>query len=267
MERNERIVFDPEKCVRCGLCVQDCVSRAIRLTEEGIACVRPCLECGHCVAICPRGAVSIPSQDMDEVVEYQPETFALPPENLANAMKYRRSVRAFTPQPVDPAVLREILQAGRYAPTAKNVQGMRFLALQAELPAFKQAFWDAMPEIVAWHEAHGTGYGPTFARFYEKYQEKGRDAFFMDAPAALILAGGSHWDAGVAAGNMELMCCAHGLGALHDGYLQRALLACPRLLAPYGMEDVPVSACLLAGHPKRRYARTAPRKPAHLLVR
>ncbi len=266
MENTIRVVISSERCTRCGLCVQDCTSHALKMTEEGVVCTRPCLECGHCVAICPANAVSMPALDMADVSEYDPETFSVAPDHLLHLMKFRRSVRAFTEQPVTDAVLMQILQAGRHAPTAKNVQGLHFVALQKELPAFRQAFWDAMPNVIASCDENDPA-ARLCARFYEKHQKTGYDPFFMNAPAVLLVCGGSFWDAGLAAGNMELMACANGLGLLHDGFLQQALLRAPQLLEPFGLADIPVTACMLLGYAERSYARTAPRKQADLQIR
>ncbi len=266
MEDSIRVVISPDRCVSCGLCIQDCASHALKMTENGVACTRPCLECGHCVAICPAHAVSMPELDMADVTEYDPDSFSVDPDHLLNLMKFRRSVRSFTSQPVSDKVLMQILQAGRHAPTAKNVQGLHFVALQKELPAFRQAFWDAMPDVIAACGADDPA-ARLCARFYEKHQKTGYDPFFMNAPAVLLVCGGSFWDAGLAAGNMELMASANGLGFLHDGFLQQALLHAPQLLEPLGLADIPVTACMLTGYAERTYARTAPRKMTDLQVR
>ena len=45
--------------------------------------------------------------------------------------KERHSVRKYTPQPVEEAKLRNILEAGRVAPTAANCQPQRFLVVSS----------------------------------------------------------------------------------------------------------------------------------------
>ena len=81
---------------------------------------------GHCVAVCPRAAVSIPEYDMDDVEEYDAETFRIDPEHFLHAVKFRRSIRSFRDRKIDRACMERILQAGRYTPTAKNSQSCRF---------------------------------------------------------------------------------------------------------------------------------------------
>lgn len=45
------------------------------------------------------------------------------------AIRERRSIRRFAPDPVDPALLLSILEAGRFAPSGKNNQPWRFLVI------------------------------------------------------------------------------------------------------------------------------------------
>lgn len=267
MEDINRVVIDNSLCTGCGLCATDCPARAISLESGSAEWVRSCIGCGHCVAICPVNAITMPGQDMDDVTEFDADTFGVDPEKLLNAMKYRRSVRDFTSQPVPEDVLMRILQAGRHAPTAKNVQDIRLLALQADLPAFRKAFWDAMPQAIAENEGKNPELATAMGRFLHRYQKTGQDPLFFNAPVVLLVFGGRLWDAGLVAGYMENMAVANDVGILHDGFLQFSLAAMPQLLAPYGLQDCTLSACMLAGYPTRKYARTAPRKHTDLMIR
>lgn len=261
------VVIDPARCVGCGLCAADCPAGVLQIENGTAQVTRACLSCGHCAAICPQNAVSLPELDMADVTPYDPAAFAVEPQNLLNAMKYRRSVRHYQDKPIPTEVLTQILEAGRHAPTAKNVQDVQFLALQADLPAFRQAFWGAVPQLADQCAAEKPMVAHRMRRFAQSYQSTGTDPLFFDAPVLLIGFGGQLWDAGLAAGYMEVMAAANGVGILHDGYLQYALGLMPQLLAPYGLADKPITCCMLAGYPVYSYARTAPRKPAQFLIR
>ena len=111
--------IDADRCIGCGECVDDCFPGVLRL-EDGIAVVSgPCLECGHCVAVCPTEAASIPSYDMEDVesINRMP---ALNSSQLIRAVKSRRSVRSYTSETLDDAVIDDMIQAARYTPTARN---------------------------------------------------------------------------------------------------------------------------------------------------
>ena len=49
--------------------------------------------------------------------------------DLINLIKSRRSIRSFEEKPVDKELLEEIIQAGRFAPSAKNRQPWKFIVI------------------------------------------------------------------------------------------------------------------------------------------
>ena len=51
-----------DKCVGCGLCVNDCPAHILALEEDkAVQKSKGCIFCGHCVAVCPVQAVSLPA--------------------------------------------------------------------------------------------------------------------------------------------------------------------------------------------------------------
>jgi nitroreductase len=59
--------------------------------------------------------------------------------DLGDIVRRRRMVRAFTPEPVDPAVVDDLIDLARRAPSAGNSQGMAYLVLEG---ADTAVYWD-----------------------------------------------------------------------------------------------------------------------------
>jgi len=77
------ISINKENCIGCELCVHDCQCSDIKIeNEKAVPLNNVCLSCGHCVAICPQNAVSLNEYDMDEVIEYNKDTFYINPESV-----------------------------------------------------------------------------------------------------------------------------------------------------------------------------------------
>jgi len=49
--------------------------------------------------------------------------------HVHEALTGRRSIRTFSPNPVDPASIEKIIDAARFAPTARNIQPWEFVAV------------------------------------------------------------------------------------------------------------------------------------------
>ena len=260
------IVIDRERCIGCGQCVSDCPADKLKL-EDGKAVYAPgCIQCGHCVAVCPVKAVSIPEYDMDEVEEYDAETFHVRTEEYFHALKFRRSIRRYKEKPVEREKLERILQAGRYTETAKNRQGCRFIVVQDQLEEFKDLLWNEVPEMAENIRETAPQYSMLFKFMYRRRRKDPKDdGLFFNAPVCIVIGAKNTLDAGLAAANMETMAVSEGMGVLFDGYLQRVIEACPKAKEWLGIPDTPAACCMLMGYPAVTYRRTAPRKKADIL--
>ena len=262
------VKINKELCVGCGSCAKDCISGAIRVVDGKAEAKDGCLLCGHCVAICPTRAVSIPEYGMEDVEEYSPESFELSPETLLRAIKFRRSVRDFLPEKIGPEALERLFQAGRYTATARNNQDCSFVLVQEARQELEALTWQAIESRIPAEHARIPEELRPFVTFLRRWQRNPADDYlFRNAPAVLFIA--SHWalDAGLAAQNIELMAVAQGLGVQYNGFLQRLAETLPEIKSWLGLEEKPIQACLLLGHPRVKYLRTAPRRAAQITIK
>jgi nitroreductase len=126
------------------------------------------------------------------------------PERLLALLKSRRSIRKYQDRQVPEEAIRQILEAGRWAPSASNRQPWHFIVIQQ--PEIRQA--------VAEHAAY----------FFIRW------AHVEDAPVIIALCGEAgnriyrqflHEDIGIAGTQMMLQAAALGLGTCWIGGLDR----------------------------------------------
>ena len=270
------IQIDKDLCTGCGSCEADCISGTITVKEGKARATEECFQCGHCVAICPHGAVSLPCYPA-QCVEYNEATFSVPTENLINLIKFRRSVRNYKPEPISMEHLHFMLDAAGHTPTAKNVQGTRFVFVQDSLSEFKALIWDGLRQALAEYKESPTEEAAAalpipperLERMIAEYEGPDQNDFlFRNAPAVLFIESTDPLDAGLAASAVELVGATLGIGVLYNGYLRRTFLANPEALAYCDSSlEKPACACLLLGYPNVQYARTAPRRNPSTVLR
>ena len=70
--------IEEEKCISCGICIQNCPVEAISWNDDGKAQIdtQICISCSKCISVCPQDAVNVPvvetaSQTLQErIAEY-----------------------------------------------------------------------------------------------------------------------------------------------------------------------------------------------------
>lgn len=260
------VKINPEFCIGCGKCAADCIALNIELTEGKAEIKNDCFQCGHCVAICPEGAVSIPDYDMEDVEEYDPQSFHLDPEQVLHSIKFRRSIRSYKEKKIEQELLKKLLQAGRYTATAKNNQDCCFVFVQNELEQMKEMTWEFIDNMVKEQGRHLDKNLLPFAAFNRRRKADPTDDYlFRNAPVVLFVTSDWELDAGLAAQNVETMAVSMGLGVLYNGFLAKITNANEELKKWLEIEDKQIKACLLLGYPDVKYARTAPRREAQVI--
>jgi len=132
----------------------------------------------------------------------------IPPESLLTLLKGRRSIRRYRPDPVPDEMVEQLLEAGRWAPSASNRQPWAFIVVRDK----------TILRQVAQHAAY------YFIRW----------AHVAEAPLLIVLCGDArnriyrrflHEDVGLAGGQMMLQAKALGLGTCWIGALDREAIA------------------------------------------
>lgn len=257
------VSIDQEKCIGCGLCVKDCFFGVLQITDGKAAVSGDCFGCGHCVALCPANAVSMPDYPMEEVREYD-KSCKMDPENLLHFMQFRRSVRQFKKEPVPMEAMQNILEAGRYTPTAANRQDVSYILVKEKLEEFRKIVWEGLGERLA--KGTPDPYAYRMQIFYDAYLANPEDdRLFCGANVCMLVL--SEWPVNgtLSMTSMELMAQAQGVGVLYSGFLQRIILDTPKALDFLGLDGTKnLGTVMLFGIPDVTYRRTAPRKKVNV---
>ena len=266
-----QFIIDAERCVHCGLCVQDCPMGAITMGEvPRLTGPKRCIRCQHCLAICPTGALSILGNHPDESTPLKgnlPDT-----ERLATLMKGRRSVRTYKEEDVDPAIIRKLLDITWHAPTGVNAQKVLLTVMdkRASMLALREEIYTRLQETKA--EDAPTDFTRTYlVRATKMWTKNKTDIIFRGAPHFLVASAPKTapcplQDTHIALSYFELMAQSMGLGTLWDGMLTWCLETIfpdirTRLNIP---EDHLIGYAMLFGVPSITYRRTVQRGPANV---
>ena len=259
--------IDAALCIGCGACVSDCPASNIELRQEagGAGASRQiarvwepdaCLFCGHCEAICPAGAVTLTG--FAEEPEEVEGPVRLDPDVLLQAIRTRRSIRHFKPEPVPEEIIEKILEAGRLTQTAKNSQRQSYAVIREQLPAFEKIAVASLRQILGADEEGGGTNALGRAKITEHF-------FFFGAPLVITVLSPSKTDGCLAAENMALMAEACGLGVLFSGFFGDVANGTPALRKMLGIDDTRQAvATLVLGQPDIRYRRTVRREPVRV---
>ncbi|HHZ01915.1 MAG TPA: 4Fe-4S binding protein [Tissierellia bacterium] len=267
------VIIDKETCIGCGLCVEDCSRKAIKLdsNEKAEVNLELCNECSHCVAVCPQASVSMPEYDESEILELSKDNLNLDPENFLYFLKFRRSIRQFKNKEVEKDKLDKIIEAGRYSPTASNRQLNRYIVIKDKLNEVREMALKALYNMAKdpnFEMKGGVDYRPMWIQMYEDFKEKNIDRLFFNAPEIIVIvsenkSGFEKVDAGLAASRMELQANLLGLGVCYIGFFERAVNYNNEIKKLMGMkENEEFLISFVLGYPNVKYQRTANRKKA-----
>lgn len=167
---------------------------------------------------------------------------------LDEAIAGRRSIREYTPQAVDEATIRRLIDAASHAPNAVNQQPWMFTVVR------DQAVLDRISRDAKSHMLATMDDSPHAGHFRERLSDPDFQIFYH-APALILISAIAEgpWiveDCALAAENLMLAAHAAGLGTCWIGFAQSYL----NTSAGKGLLGLPAAcvpvAPIIVGHPK-----------------
>lgn len=122
--------INEEKCIKCGMCVKDCIVHCLEQNEETQIpqFVKDkeynCIKCQHCLAICPTGALSIWGKNPDDSLNLN--EININSDEILDLIKSRRSVRMYKPENLDNERMNKLKNMLKYTPTGVNFHNLHF---------------------------------------------------------------------------------------------------------------------------------------------
>ncbi|MDD5705718.1 MAG: nitroreductase family protein [Kiritimatiellae bacterium] len=255
-----RIKIDEARCTRCGKCIRVCplgllkgdANTATYLPSSGDAV---CIACGHCLAACPRSAIAIDNvaPEACEVADVPLPGF----EDVRRLVMRRRSMRLYQQRPVPKDEIARLIDAVRWAPTARNNQQVGWVVVMQPERVREAAgqvveFLRARQEVPALTSAWDHGY----------------DMVLRGAPHLVIAhgpaeTGWSATDCAIALTTFELLARSAGLGTCWAGFFTWAASGQPSIAEALGVpEGHKAYGALMLGYPLSAVLRVPPRKEA-----
>jgi nitroreductase/NAD-dependent dihydropyrimidine dehydrogenase PreA subunit len=250
---------EKEDCNRCKLCVQNCPFGCWEMDEENYPRLKDeyqCFSCFNCMVACPTDAVSIVETYHVKEGFWATEPYPLPvkpplpPRDakgqldewnpIERAVLERRSVRNFKKKPVPDHLIRRVLEAGRFAPSAGNCQPWQFIVISDKslIQQMDEAAWaqcngvqtmyqndDAMPTLSAMAESSTSLFDPRLIQGGIPAVARKHLPASLNAPVVILLAadtraiGGAQLNIGICGQNMNLVANSLGIKACWVGFL------------------------------------------------
>jgi nitroreductase/NAD-dependent dihydropyrimidine dehydrogenase PreA subunit len=296
---------DEDKCNKCGLCMDNCPFRCWEENENGFPVMKDeyaCFSCYNCKVACPNDAMMIiDSYHVDDGF-WKTEPYPLPAQmprlprdeegnitewnEIEKAVLIRRSVRNYKDKPIPETIIRRVLEAGRFAPSAGNCQPWRFIVItdRAVISEIDKVTKNLLANLYNMYKNDNTvknlapmvegpplsvsAYDPRvmLGGFGTLAKHKELDAS-MNAPAVIILLadersiGDPQLNLGICGQNMNLVANSLGIKACWNGFIAAGVNFFQPIKKKLGIEKPWVAASSLClGYPKFKQEGIVPRE-------
>ncbi|EHI99005.1 nitroreductase [Clostridium sp. DL-VIII] len=253
------ISVNQDKCIKCGICVNECPQYVLRLEKNGPKEIYPedCVACGHCVAICPNEAIENFKSPLANQVSSKKYP-RLSPEEAENFLRLRRSIRSYKNTPVSREKLRALANIAHFAPSGHNLQGISYIIIDD-----REILDEAVNIVIGELENNNS-----VSNYTKLYREKGIDTILHGAPCLILAIADVDFLRGrensiFSLSYMELYAPSLGLGSCWAGLFERIVLKNNSLL--FKLLNIPdgkkITGAVMVGYPKYDYPRLTDRNP------
>jgi len=158
---------------------------------------------------------------------------------VLKAIKNRRSVRSYKPDPIPRDVLNKIIEAGNMAPTGVNRQPWRFVVV--EDPEFKRKLHQTAFKFFEGPLKEKT---PDVYKLWKWMQARYEEPIYHSAPVILFVIGtATRWkdteatDCALASQNIMLAACSLGIGSCMVGFGKMGLTDDPEIVEALELKE------------------------------
>ena len=293
---------DAEKCTKCGLCIQNCPFKAWETGPDDIPRQKEeyeCFSCFNCMVCCPVDAVSIVDTYHVDNGVFRTEPYPLPVKKpleplsaqgksdkwtpVERTIFERRSVRNFRDRPVPDTLIRRVIEAGRFAPSAGNCQPWKFIVITNRdmINEMDEAIYrvlnmqyntyiddELVKNLARGYESNPNpgGYDPRIILGGIGSVAKRNLPPLLNAPVVILIAGdsraisGPQLNIGICGQNMNLAATSLGLGSCWVGFSAILNMARP-IMEKLGLESPwRIINAVLIGYPRFKQSGVVPRE-------
>lgn len=256
------LVIDENKCIHCGLCINDCIAGVLEFDENKIPKIaengeKRCIKCQHCFAVCPTGALSI----FEKNPENSDPVKDVNSDDILNLIKSRRSFRHYKYENLNKETMDKLKDMLNWVPTGCNNHRLHFAFIDdvAVMNDFRGYVNSILIKILT--KAPVKPIVDKFSR-YKNALLNGEDIIFRGAPHMIVAcspvdAPCANVDPIIALSYFELYAQSLGVATLWCGFAEICLQMFPELCSQLEIpEGYKASYVMLFGPRDVKYARS-----------
>ncbi|MBU3106998.1 nitroreductase family protein [Clostridium gasigenes] len=257
------ITISQDKCIKCGLCVNECPENVLNFGKNGPEeiCPENCIACGHCVAICPREAIDNKKTPLTNQISSKAFP-KLSSEEAKNFLRSRRSIRSYKETTVPKEKLIELVNIAHFAPTGSNLQGISYVIVD------DRNILDKAIKLTIEKLANDELLTKRFHHYIESYNSKGIDTVLRGAPCLILATADADFTRGrensiFSLAYLELYAPTLGLGSCWAGVFEKIALNddSPMLELFNIPKGQKITGAVMIGYPKYNFPRLIDRNP------